>query len=184
MMRRAEQWVWRLTTRPMATLAAGTMMVLSSAALIFGPPLNAGWQERAGLRDQQKRLTDSLTRLRKDVNELPPAAELERGIGRLRRDLAACAAQRGDFVALFPRLDPGRDGKLTWQASAAAPAGEMGPRHWTAEITTDYAGLRSILQNLAGFPGAPPVSAFEATARDGELDVRFELAETELTDGN
>ncbi len=176
-MRSAEQWLWRgmeLSWVGLTSALAAAAAVIALGALLL---LRPGHSALADTRRDIRHLENMLLQHRRATAEWPAQAQLETRISSIQRDLAVCETARREPAIFIRSIDPGLSGKLTWRAAPLSAAGNDCPRRWTVAMTTDYPGLRLMLNRLAALSGDFSLASFAVAARGGALDIEFELAE-------
>ncbi len=176
-MRPAEHWPWRgmdLSWRGLTSALAMAAAVIALGALLL---LRPGHRALEDTRRDIRHLENMLLQHRRAIAEWPAQAQLETRISSIRGDLAVCETARREPTVFIRSIDPGLAGKLTWRAAPLPPAGQDCSRRWTVAVTTDYPGLRRMLNRLAALSGGLSLASFAVAARGGTLDIEFELAE-------
>ncbi|NDL64477.1 hypothetical protein [Acerihabitans arboris] len=181
-MPRAEPWFWRWMERPWRTLALAQVAVGGYIALGVLLVLRPEQDLVAQLRQDIERCESENASHGQAQDGLLSPERLDEAIGRLSRRIAAGEKLRRDPAAFIAAIHPGRAEKIAWQAFGAPGDPGHASDLWSLAVTTDYAGLRRILRNLASQDGARTLDALSVSRRDTRLEVELMLSVPALTE--
>jgi len=180
----AKRWWWWGIGRPwwvlVSALAAAAVIIAIGALSL----LRAEQHVLGDLRRDIRHIENALGQHRRTMAELPTRTQLEERISSINRQVAASETAHREPAVFVKSIDPGLSGTVAWRSSPGSRDGRVDSRRWTVAVTTDYPGLRRLLNRVAGLSGGLSLASFAVVTRDGRLDIEFELAETLLEEAH
>ncbi|XBS69504.1 hypothetical protein ABK905_24495 [Acerihabitans sp. KWT182] len=165
---RGTELPWPLLTSALAAAAA----LLGLCAFLF---LRPGLLAREDLRRDVLHIENTLSRHKRERAGWPSPARLDARISTLREALAACETAYQEPAVFIKSIDPGPLGKMSWRAATPSSHRRGASERWAVAVSTDYQGLRRVLDRLAARSGGVSLTSFAVAVRGGALDVEFEL---------